>query len=139
MASAATCSGIPIPVRLRSAPLDLAKLYNFPDGGDGSGQCIGIIEFGGGYRPRDLKTYFSELGIQPPQVAAVSVDHGHNLPTGDGNGPDGEVMLDIEVAGALAPKAKIAVYFAPNTDRGFIDAVTTAIHDQTNRPGGHFD
>ncbi len=116
-------------------PPDLAKLYSFPDGGDGSGQCIGIIEFGGGYRPRDLKTYFSELKIKPPQVAAVSVDHGRNLPTGDGNGPDGEVMLDIEVAGAVAPKAKIVVYFAPNTDRGFIDAVTTAIHDQTHRPG----
>ncbi|MGO9060600.1 MAG: protease pro-enzyme activation domain-containing protein [Candidatus Binataceae bacterium] len=116
------------------SPLDLARLYNFPDGGDGSGQCIGIIEFGGGYRPRDLKTYFQGLGVQTPHVSAVSVDHGHNHPTGDGNGPDGEVMLDIEVAGALAPKAKIAVYFAPNTDRGFIDAVTTAIHDQTNRP-----
>jgi kumamolisin len=66
-------------------------------------------------------------------VVAVSVDHGRNHPTGP-NGPDGEVMLDIEVVGAVAPGARIAVYFAPNTDQGFIDAITTAVHDTTNRP-----
>ncbi len=43
-------------------------------------------------------------------------------------------MLDIEVAGAIAPDANIAVYFAPNTDAGFLDAITTAIHDATNKP-----
>jgi kumamolisin len=43
-------------------------------------------------------------------------------------------MLDIEVAGAIAPAAVIAVYFAPNTDAGFLDAVTTAIHDEVRKP-----
>ena len=43
-------------------------------------------------------------------------------------------MLDIEVAAAVAPKAKIAVYFAPNTTQGFLDAITTAVHDTTNKP-----
>ncbi len=43
-------------------------------------------------------------------------------------------MLDIEVAAAIAPKARIAVYFAPNTDKGFLDAITMAIHDKTNKP-----
>src|SRR6201999_1491951 len=77
----------------------------------------------------------SRLGISPgPSVIAVSVDHGTNTPTGDPNGPDGEVMLDIEVAGAVAPRARIAVYFAANTDAAFLDAITTAIHDTTNRP-----
>jgi kumamolisin len=47
---------------------------------------------------------------------------------------DGEVMLDIEVAGAVAPGARIVVYFAPNTDQGFHDAVTTAVHDTVNKP-----
>lgn len=64
----------------------------------------------------------------------VSVDHGKNQPTGDPNGPDGEVMLDIEAVGAIAPQATIAVYFAPNTDAGFLDAITTAIHDTKNKP-----
>ena len=114
-------------------PLELATLYGFP-AGTGHGVCIGIIELGGGYRPPDLKAYFSGLGITPPNVAAVSVDHGRNHATGDGNGPDGEVMLDIEVAGAIAPGANIVVYFAPNTDAGFLDAVTTAVHDRTNEP-----
>ena len=43
-------------------------------------------------------------------------------------------MLDIEVAGAVAPGARIVVYFAPNTDQGFHDAVTSAVHDTVNKP-----
>jgi kumamolisin len=43
-------------------------------------------------------------------------------------------MLDIEVAGSIAPGANIAVYFAPNTDQGFIDAITDAVHDTTRTP-----
>jgi len=114
-------------------PTQVATLYNFPPG-DGKGECIGIIELGGGYRPADLKTYFAGLGVPLPKVSAVSVDHGKNHPTGDPSGNDGEVMLDIEVAGAIAPAAQIAVYFTPNTDQGFLDAVTTAIHDTTHKP-----
>ena len=114
-------------------PTQVAAFYNFP-AGTGQGECIGIIELGGGYRPVDLQKYFSELGVPLPKVSTVSIDHGKNHPTGDTNGPDGEVMLDIEVAGAIAPAAQIAVYFAPNTDQGFLDAVTTAIHDATNKP-----
>jgi kumamolisin len=114
-------------------PTQLASLYDFP-AGNGQGECIGIIELGGGYRPADLKKYFAELGVPQPKVTAVSVDHGKNHPTGDPNGPDGEVMLDIEVAGSIAPAAHIAVYFSPNTDQGFLDAITTAIHDTTNKP-----
>jgi kumamolisin len=114
-------------------PVDVAKAYDFP-GLDGAGECIGIIELGGGYRTSDLRTYFAGLGRQLPVVRAVSVDGGHNAPTGNPDGPDGEVMLDIEVAGAIAPGARIAVYFAPNTDRGFLDALTTAIHDSRRKP-----
>ena len=114
-------------------PTQLATLYKFPEGG-GQGQCIGIIELGGGYETSDFGTYFGGLGLTPPQVTAVSVDSAENQPGGDPNGADGEVMLDIEVAGAIAPQASIAVYFAPNTDAGFLDAITTAIHDSHNKP-----
>ena len=115
-------------------PRSVAALYGFPPG-DGAGQCIGLIELGGGYRMSDLQGYFSGLGISPlPSVSFVSVDGATNAPTGDPNGPDAEVMLDIEIAGAIAPAAKIVVYFAPNTDAGFLDALTTAIHDTVNRP-----
>ncbi|MFI5090600.1 MAG: protease pro-enzyme activation domain-containing protein [Terriglobales bacterium] len=116
-------------------PLQIASAYNFPAGADGSGECIALIELGGGYKPADLTSYFKQLNLSTtPTVLAVSVDHGSNQPTGDPSGPDGEVMLDIEVAGAVAPGTKIVVYFAPNTDAGFLDAITTAIHDKTNQP-----
>jgi kumamolisin len=114
-------------------PLQLASLYHFPQG-DGSGQCIGIIELGGGYRKADLDSYFSSLGVQAPKVVAVGVDTGGNHPTGDPNGPDGEVTLDVEIAGAIAPGASIAVYFTINSDAGFIDAVSRAVHDTANKP-----
>jgi kumamolisin len=113
-------------------PNEVAKIYDYPPGG-GSGQCIGIIELGGGFRLDDLNNYFSSLNLKQPQVIAVSVDGGTNSPTTP-DSADGEVMLDIEVAGAIAPAAKIVVYFTPNTDRGFLDAVTTAVHDSTNQP-----
>jgi kumamolisin len=114
-------------------PTEIAAAYGFPSG-TGKGECIAIIELGGGYRPADLAAYFASLDLPVPRVTAISVDHGTNQPTGDDNGPDAEVMLDIEVAGAVAPEAALAVYFAPNTDAGFFDAITTAIHDTTNRP-----
>jgi kumamolisin len=114
-------------------PPELAKLYNFPAGVDGSGQCIGVIELGGGSRPADIKAYFDKLGIPAPTVKSISVDHATNSPS-TASSADAEVMLDIEVAGAVAPGALIAVYYAPNTDRGFLDAVTTAVHDSVNKP-----
>jgi len=114
-------------------PIDVAAAYEFP-GGTGEGECVALIELGGGFKPADLSDYFKGLAVGAPAVSAVSVDHARNAPTGDANGPDGEVMLDIEVVGAIAPQAKIVVYFAPNTDAGFLDAVTTAIHDATNEP-----
>jgi kumamolisin len=114
-------------------PLQVASLYGFPSG-TGEGQCVAIVELGGGYRAADLNAYFTGLAVGSPKVSAVSVDHGNNAPTGDANGPDAEVMLDIEVVGSIAPAANIVVYFAPNTDAGFHDAVTSAIHDATNKP-----
>ncbi|MGF6932808.1 kumamolisin [Paraburkholderia sp. UCT70] len=115
------------------SPPQLASLYQFPQG-DGGGQCVGIIELGGGYNTSDLKTYFSSLGVSEPTVTPVGVDQAGNKPSGDPNGPDGEVTLDIEIVGAIVPGAAIAVYFTQNSDAGFIDAVSRAVHDTTNKP-----
>jgi Predicted protease len=115
------------------APTDIANLYNFPPNTDGTGQCIALIELGGGYQDQDLQQYFANLPSQPV-VVAVSVDGANNVPGGDPYGADGEVELDIEIAGSCATGVKIAVYFAPNTDRGFVDAINQAVHDQTNKP-----
>jgi kumamolisin len=110
-------------------PTELAKLYEFPSG-SGAGERIALIELGGGYDPGEMTRYFKGLGLAtPPILDAISVDGAHNAPDGSPDSDDGEVVLDIEVAGAVAPRASIAVYFAPNTDRGFLDAVTTAVYD----------
>jgi kumamolisin len=109
-------------------PLQLGEAYRFPAGTDGTGQTIAIIELGGGFAQSELDTYFQGLGIAGPTVTAVGVDGAANQPGQDPQGADGEVLLDIEVAGALAPGAGIVVYFAPNTDAGFLDAVSEAVH-----------
>ncbi len=122
---------------------DLAKLYGFPAGLDGKGQCVAVIELndtdnsgkptGTGYTMSDLNTYFKSVGLATPAVVSVGVDGGANVP-GKDPGADGEVALDIEVCGALAPGASIAVYFGPNTTAGFIDAINAAIHDGVRKP-----
>ena len=43
-------------------------------------------------------------------------------------------MLDIEVVGSVAPGANIAVYFAPNTDSGFLDGINQAVNDTVRKP-----
>jgi kumamolisin len=111
--------------------MQVAELYGFP-ANDGAGETIAIIELGGGYTDADLAAYFARAKISPaPSVEDVAVDQGSNQPGGEA---DGEVLLDIEVAGSIAPGAKIVVYFADNSDRGFLDALTTAAHDTTNAP-----
>ena len=113
---------------------EVAQLYDFPEGHDGGGQTVAIIELGGGYKRQDLATYFKALGVSPrPRVSSVSVDGAGNVPDGP-DGADGEVMLDIEVVGAVAPGARLIVYFAPNTTAGFLDAITTAVHDRYRKP-----
>jgi kumamolisin len=103
----------------------VASFYQFPAGSDGTGQTVAIIELGGGYTASDLSTYFSGLGLPVPSVTAVGVDGGSNSP---GQAADGEVELDIEVIGGVAPGAVQVVYFGPNTDQGFIDAISQAVH-----------
>jgi len=103
----------------------VASFYQFPPGTDGTGQTVAIIELGGGYTASDLSTYFSGLGLAVPSVTVAGVDGGGNSP---GQQADGEVELDIEVVGGVAPGAAQVVYFAANTDQGFIDAISQAVH-----------
>ena len=102
---------------------------------------VAIIELGGGSgaerRSQQLLFFWAFQIKAAPRVTAVSVDHGKNHPTGDPNGPDGEVMLDIEVVGAVAPGAKPHRCLASSlTGMLWLPGccVTTAIHDTTNKP-----
>jgi kumamolisin len=113
-------------------PPELATIYNFPKA-NGQGQCIGLLEFGGGVEPASVTAYFQKLGIAAPNVLTIPVDNVSTDPTAD---PDstGEVMLDIDVAGSLAPSATIAVYFSTFDEKGLIDAISAVIADSTNDP-----
>ncbi|MFD6156415.1 S8 family serine peptidase [Nocardia sp. NPDC060256] len=106
-------------------PTQLATVYRFPTG-DGSGQTAAILEFGGGFFTADLSAYFTSAGLAAPNVTAVSVDGAVNRPGTDG--ATIETTLDIEVLGAMAPRAAQLVYFAPNSEQGFIDAISRAVH-----------
>jgi kumamolisin len=124
-------------------PPQVGAIYSFPTGLNGSGQTIGLIELndvnsqgdatGAGYSTSDLNTFFKNLGLATPAVTAVGVDGGANVPGKDDNADD-EVTLDIEVAGSIAPGASIAVYFGTNTDDGFIQVLTAAVHDDVRKP-----
>jgi hypothetical protein len=111
---------------------DLARLYDFPPDLDGKGQCIGIIELSGGYRETDLEAYMAKLGLQIPEITSVSVDGALNSP-GDSS-VDAQATLDLEVIAAIAPRADIVIYFAPNTVQGFVNAILAATIDDIHNP-----
>jgi kumamolisin len=108
-------------------PNQVAKLYNFPPT-QGTGQRVAVLEFGGGFDQSVLADYFTKnIGLQtPPTVNAIPV-LGTQMQVDDPT--TGEVYLDIEVIGAMAPQTRIDVYFAPWTGAGYLNAVDQAIHN----------
>ncbi|HEY3836565.1 MAG TPA: S53 family peptidase, partial [Bryobacteraceae bacterium] len=121
----ATSANATIPL----TPPQMARLYNFPQRADG--QTIGIFEFGGGYTSSDVQLFYESVGVAAPSISPVSVDGQTNSP---GSDDSIETLLDIGVSGSAAPGARLVVYFAPWTEQGWVDVVTTAIHDAANRP-----
>lgn len=91
-------------------PADIRRLYNIPNTFDGASQSIGILEFSNGYSIRDAAKFWSTHNIATPQVKFISVDGTRN---DSGKSPDDEeASLDLQWAGALAPKATLLVYEA---------------------------
>ena len=130
-------------------PPQVADLYNFPAGTDGSGQCIAILAFNGqlgdtgisakgGYDPAGVRQYFQDvLHLNaPPQIIDITV-HGPGNDPGDGTDPTDstdEVLLDLQVAGGVAPGAKLVMYFTEFTEQGWVDAIVHATTDTDNAP-----
>jgi len=116
-------------------PLQVAAGYRFPNS-TGAGQCIGLIEIGGGYTSNNLSSSFNNIGLVPPTVRYVGVDNTLNSPglTTDPENPSVEIMLDIFVAGAVAPGATIIVYNGTSDLAGLVHTFQAAIYDQANRP-----
>ena len=113
-------------------PPQVAKLYNFPNSNNGNGQTIGIFAFSGGYKKSDIDAFFNDLGITTPELTDVGVLGATNSPGSEKWDP--EVVLDIDVAGSTASGSRVAVYFAPWTEQGWVNVISTAVHDSTNNP-----
>ncbi len=112
-------------------PAELAELYAFPSG-DGFGQTIGLLEFGGGFFRSDLALFCKDAGIASvPKVTLVSVN-GAGIDVKDGS--EGEVMLDVEVVAGVCPKADIVVYFSTFDEKGWVTILDKALYDTTNKP-----
>jgi kumamolisin len=112
-------------------PSELASHYSFPPG-DGAGQAVGLLEFGGGYFDKDLELFCKLAGVGVPKVLPVSTD---GTPTNAHDGEEGEVMLDIEIVSGLCPKSSIVVYFAQFDEQGWITILDAVMKDAQNDPG----
>ena len=113
-----------------NSPQNVAQLYNisplYQKGDVGQGQTLGIVTLAS-VNPSDAYAYWKAYGIQTSanRVSLVNVDGGAGAPSLSAG--SGETTLDVEQSGAMAPKANIIVYQAPNTDYGFVDAFFNAI------------
>ncbi|PPV00402.1 peptidase S53 [Xanthomonas populi] len=119
---------------MQYTPPQLAQLYGFPEH-DGRGQCIGIIVLGGGYSREQMAAYFAQLKLPMPAMVDVLLPGAENLLSTGSKNADVEAQMDLQIAGAIAPGAKLVVYFASNTDNGFLEAINAAIHDTEHSPG----
>jgi len=115
-------------------PPQLAALYNFPEL-DGAGECIGVLALAGQYKMENIEYYFEKIIGQPvPEIINKDI----NEPIEPKALSDSsEVMMDIEVAGSIAPKAKIVVYNShsnSSTAADIYELFLTAILDEENNP-----
>jgi kumamolisin len=103
----------------------LMKAYSFPTDASGKGECMAIIELGGMYKQSDLEEYFKLRGLKTPKIEIVGT------PIDDSNLlNNSEVTIDIQIAGTVAPGAKLVVYYA-NT---ILEAMRLIIADTKNKP-----
>ncbi len=92
----------------------------------GSGQTVGLFELAA-YKQTNVTTYDNQYSLGSPTPTVTSVDGGT---TTLGNA-EVEVELDIEVVQALAPKANVKVFEAPNSDQGVIDGYNSIATSNT--------
>jgi kumamolisin len=97
-------------------PAAVKAAYSIPTSVTGAGQTIALVELDG-YYASDISQYASAAGLQAINVQNVLVD-GYSGAAGEGAS---EVTLDIELAAAIAPQAKIMVYEGPNSSQSLLD------------------
>src|SRR5690348_11281866 len=89
---AKTYGETPAPPEAGMAASAFARRYKFPEG-DGKGQHVGLLQLGGALDAKDLKAYFTALGLAVPSIAVVPVSGGDPSPTKDSRW---EMTLDVE-------------------------------------------
>ncbi|HEY0756193.1 MAG TPA: S53 family peptidase [Ktedonobacteraceae bacterium] len=109
-------------------PTELSTAYNSASlnsaGLQGQNQTVAIFELDG-YQKADIQQYFQNYNLGTPAISNVLVD-GSSGSAGQGAI---EVELDIEVVGAIAPKATQLIYEGPNTTQGLNDTYNKIVTD----------
>jgi kumamolisin len=123
------------PLHGQTIPLsaqDVAARYQFPDA-DGSGQTVAILQLRGVFKADDFSRSMQAQAVAPKLPFTKRVDNAelaHEIETEK----DIESAIDTQVAGALAPGAQLIIYAAPDSERGVLDAIRTAIFDRDYNP-----
>jgi kumamolisin len=137
-------------------PPQVAQAYDFPaPAGGANGQTVAILEFSGpttgsnpqptcGFTQSDIDGFIAYLNqttgsqLVSTDVTAQTADGmsaGNSPWNADifpGPGPDIEVALDIEVVVSVAQQAAVVVYFASNSEQGWVDALSLIATDTGN-------
>jgi hypothetical protein len=106
--------GTPTPVNIALGPADWATIYNIPLGADGTGQSIAIVGQSN-INVTDIENFQTMFGlpVKDPQVIVNGPDPGIVGPNSFDD--EGEADLDVEWAGAIAPKAQIILVVSEGT------------------------
>ena len=99
-------------------------------GRGGAGQTIGIVTLAA-LPVKDAFSFWQAIGlhVSPNRLRVVNVDGGPGAPSL--NAGSEETALDVEQSGAIAPRARVVVYQAPNTSAGFVDGFFAAASANT--------
>src|SRR3954452_10297439 len=98
-------------------PTELRSAYGLSGlDADGAGQTLALFEYGK-FDQANIDTFDHQYNLATSPPTVTNVDGGNT----DGDSAQAEVELDIEVAHAIAPKADLVVYTAPNTTSAEVD------------------
>jgi kumamolisin len=129
-ATPAAGTGVPAGMRVPADFVNDYKLSSLESGGSkGQGETLAIITFATIDPSTPVGFWNKVLGLNLPasRLKLIPVDGGAPGPS-VAVGSD-ETDLDVEQSGAIAPKANIRVYEAPNSDPGYIDSYFSAASD----------
>lgn len=120
-----TCAYTPQQI---AAHYGIDQAYGY--GIDGTGQTIVVVDaYGSPTALADANTFFAATGTKPFTSDNFQIITPAGAPTTVNYGWAGEVALDIELAHAIAPGAKIVLAVAPNNQDTSLQAVVQYVID----------